>query len=272
MARNIHAFLSSPPDPQRDGGWWIVDEASMVSTRHWTQLVDRADQTGATIIAVGDPAQLGAVEPGGLFAALVDDGNLTHNRLGTVRRMAAPWEREASLRLRVGDPTAIDVYTDHDRVRSSDDLSQLLLDMVAATQAGQDVLLLDRTNWGADWLNDQIQNLLFEGRDPTDETVLEWTDPSDGRPRRRTIGVGDRVRTRLNAYQLVTSARRPVLNGSTWTATAITADGLHVQSDEGRGQVLLPTHYLNRLHPDTGRPTVELGWAATAHSGARPHR
>ena len=32
-ARNIHAFLQSEPDESEKGAWWIIDEASMVSTR-----------------------------------------------------------------------------------------------------------------------------------------------------------------------------------------------------------------------------------------------
>ena len=42
--------------------------------------------------------------------------------------------------------------------------------------------------------------------------------------------------------------------------------GLWVESTDGRGRVLLPTAYLDKRIEDTGRPTVDLGWASTVYS------
>ena len=56
-AYNITRYLSREAD--QDEAWWIIDEASQASTADWVRLMDRADQVGATIIAIGDPNQTG---------------------------------------------------------------------------------------------------------------------------------------------------------------------------------------------------------------------
>ena len=261
-ARNIAAFLSTDHDETETGGWWIVDEASMVSTVQWADLVDR---TGATIIAVGDPQQLGAIEPGGLFAAFVEDTDLVHHELETVRRMEEQWERDTSLQLRNGSPAAVDTYAAHGRLRPSADIGAILDETAHAINGGEDALVLAATNGTVDWLNNQLQQRIVDKRDPTDEIGLGWTD-GYREHRSRTIGVGDLIRTRLNDYQLQTSARRPVLNGSTWTVLQVRPEGLWVESTDGRGRILLDDRYLDRRIEATGRPTVELGWASTVHS------
>ena len=62
------------------------------------------------MLAVGDPSQLGSVGPGGMFSVMVDHPDLPTAELEQVWRMEAEWEKAASLRLRVMDPTAVDDY------------------------------------------------------------------------------------------------------------------------------------------------------------------
>ena len=225
--------------------------------------MDRAQTLNASIIAVGDPRQLGAIEPGGLFAALVEDTDLHHTRLSTVWRMEAAWERQASLDLRVGLPEAIDVYAAHGRLRAETDLPDVLDDLADAYNDGQDVVVLARLNQDVDDLNNEMQARLVDRRDPGDELVLTWEADGGGE---RTIGVRDRIRTRRNDYQLMTNKRRSVLNGSVWTVTEIREDGLWVENTNDGGQVLLPNTYLEEPLQASGRPPVELAYAATLHA------
>ena len=96
--QNIARFLGGD-DPGR-GEWWMIDEASMVDTHQWKALLQRAERVGATVVAAGDPAQLGSVGPGGLYRAMVDHPDLPTVELEQVWRMNAEWEKAASLRLR----------------------------------------------------------------------------------------------------------------------------------------------------------------------------
>ncbi len=75
---------------------------------------EAARQAGARIIATGDTARLGAVEAGGMLALLARE--VPAAQLHEVRRFEAQWEREASVRLRDGDPAAVAAYDRHGRV------------------------------------------------------------------------------------------------------------------------------------------------------------
>ena len=69
----------------------IVDEASLAGTFALDELWTAAERAGAKILLAGDHAQLGAVEAGGMFAALVRDrGDLvsrTHRRAPVPSRL-----------------------------------------------------------------------------------------------------------------------------------------------------------------------------------------
>ena len=86
----------------------IVDEASMVSTVQLAALVHQARDAGAKLLLVGDPAQLDAIDAGGVLGWLDRQGKTV--RLSTIWRFEHAWEREASLKLRAGDFEAIDDY------------------------------------------------------------------------------------------------------------------------------------------------------------------
>ena len=85
----------------RAGEVVIVDEAAMVGSADLARVLLIADAARAKVVLVGDPAQLGAVEAGGLFRLLVRD---QASELTGVHRFHQRWERDASLRLRHRDP------------------------------------------------------------------------------------------------------------------------------------------------------------------------
>jgi hypothetical protein len=106
----------------RRGEVVVVDEASMVASRDLARLAHLAHRAEAKLVLVGDYAQLGAVEAGGLFRLLAD---IDAVELSGVRRFSAAWERDASLRLRAGDPPVMVDYERHGRVTSCDRLGAL---------------------------------------------------------------------------------------------------------------------------------------------------
>ena len=97
------------------GGVVVVDEASMVPTLVLDELVAATRRTGSRLTLVGDYAQMGAPEAGGLLRDLAAHPATVH--LTSVRRFRNEWERTASTRLRNRDTSVIDDYLRHGRLR-----------------------------------------------------------------------------------------------------------------------------------------------------------
>src|SRR6056297_2280625 len=83
-------------------------------------------------VLVGDHRIHGAVHAGGIFADLADEPDVVTVELDTLHRFHHDWEAHASLLLRNGDHTAIDVYDSHGRIHGH-------LDHAAAVEAVADV-------------------------------------------------------------------------------------------------------------------------------------
>jgi hypothetical protein len=101
----------------RPGSLILVDEGSMVPVSHLAALVDHAARNGCKLLLAGDQEQLAAVEGGGAMMLLANQ--LGYVQLAEPVRFTAAWERDASLRLRRGDPTALDDYDQHGRIHGA---------------------------------------------------------------------------------------------------------------------------------------------------------
>ena len=125
----------------------MADEGSMVSMAHLFALTSYAARNGCKLVLAGDQEQLAAVEGGGAMMLLAD--RLGYVQLAEPVRFAAAWEREASLRLRRGDATALDEYDQHGRIRGAPPdqaMDQAAKAYVASYLAGRDVMLM-----ASDW-------------------------------------------------------------------------------------------------------------------------
>jgi conjugative relaxase-like TrwC/TraI family protein len=78
----------------------LVDEAGMADTRTLTRALLQVEHADGKLVLVGDPAQLAAVGPGGLFAALVERHGAIE--LHDNRRQRSELERRALALLREG--------------------------------------------------------------------------------------------------------------------------------------------------------------------------
>jgi len=119
----------------------------MVPVAHLSALVDHAARHGCKLVLAGDQEQLAAVEGGGAMMLLA--GRLGYVQLAEPVRFRAAWERDASLRLRQGDPTALDDYDQHGRICGAppdEAMDQAAKAYVASYLAGHDVILT-----AADW-------------------------------------------------------------------------------------------------------------------------
>ncbi len=243
--------LPRRPDHRYDlpaGATVLVDEAGMIPTARLADLAELADVRGWRLVLVGDPLQLSAVGRGGMFGLLVD----THGaiELDRVHRFTHLWERDASLRLRRGDPDVADLYDAHGRLHGGT-LEAMERAAVRAwwdhRHAGHTVALLAPTNETVDRLNQRAQQarLRFGELDPDGSTLHLGA---------VNLYVGDEVATRRNDRRLVTDEGDMVRNRARWTITAIHPDhGLTVTGPSGT--VRLPARYVAEH--------VELGYATT---------
>jgi conjugative relaxase-like TrwC/TraI family protein len=234
------------------GDLLLVDEAGMAGTLILDQLLQIATERGAVVRLVGDYRQLTAVEAGGALRLIFHDvGGV---ELSEVRRFANPDEAKALLQVRVGDPSAIDFYTDNNRlvggVRAAV-LDRLYLDWKSDVAAGRTAIMVSDSADVARELSARAQT----ERRAAGLAELGGTPLHDG----TVAGIGDRIVTRKNRRQLpVLSARDYVKNGDLWEVEKRHTDGrLGVRHVRHGGRITLPAWYVAEW--------VELGYAATIH-------
>lgn len=238
----------------REGDLLVVDEAGMAATPDLADVVARAGAAGAKVLLVGDARQLAAVGPGG---ALADVGRSAATyELSQIRRFRAPWEGEASLRLRDADPAALDQYDRHGRIRAAATPEQAR-DMAARawladTLQGKESVLLVSSNEAAAAAAAHLRaELVRLGRVEHDGVPLG----RDG----TVAGVGDRIQARRNGWDLIGhdgNTRAPI-NRDTYAVVGTLPDGgLRVRDGAGV-ELILPARYVTEH--------VALAYASTVH-------
>lgn len=270
-AANVTAWLgaqrrldvATPDRPATDDEPWrlrggdlvVVDEAGMTSTRDLVEVFRRAAAAGAKVLFVGDPRQLAAVGPGGALADLAAHG--IRYELADVRRFAADWEGTASLRLRDGDPAALDAYARHGRLVDGGTTEQAEASAARAwladTLGGRESLLLVGSNESAAQVCAALRaELVTLGR--VDEHGVPLTAQGT------VAGIGDRVQARRNGWHLVghEGNTRPPINRETYTVTGILGDGGVRVVDAAGVTVTLPAGYV--------REHLALAYASTVHA------
>ncbi|MGQ0434495.1 MAG: MobF family relaxase [Microthrixaceae bacterium] len=225
----------------------ILDEAGMAATQDLAELLALAQRNWWRIVVVGDPAQLPAVGRGGVFAHWC--ATVPHHELDAPRRFLEPWEAEASLQLRAGEPSASESYSEHGRLHTTHPalLARRIADVHARhVEAGRSVAVTTTSVSTARDINVAIQ----ARREPRDDRQVELADGT-------TVAVGDRIATRRNDPTLRTDQGEPVRNRQVWIAQDISPGGDLTVRDPERGTAVLPRDYVERH--------VELGWAVTGY-------
>ena len=135
----------------RDDDVIVLDEAGMVDTRRWARFVSVVKDR-ATVVALGDSAQLSPLSAGGLWPLLAEGGP----RLRAVYRTRLGWEREAWQHLRRGDvERGLTAYAERGRLAVSETREASLVAAVEAwDRDGRDgVIITDASNAERDHLN-----------------------------------------------------------------------------------------------------------------------
>lgn len=261
-ARTIAALLTQAHYRLRTGlspgAMILIDEASMAATADLDAVLALARTHGAVIRFVGDPAQLSAVEAGGIFRTLAHDTRAP--QLHQLVRFSDPDEAAATLAVREGNlERAWAFYDTHGRV--VDGMSDQLRDaMLTAhlhdTELGVPSVMIAASLDDVSALNAATQAVhAVSGRIDTAGARILLSDNRSGYR-------GDVVVTRLNNPRLrITGGIRSgtqIDNGDLWRIHTIHQDGsVTITGIAHRGSVTLP--------PDYTREHVELGYATTIH-------
>ncbi len=228
----------------------VLDEAGMVRTDDLAALVAAVGEKGAKLVLVGDPHQLGAVGPGGLFRTLVEDHGA--HELETVRRFTHAWEAAASLRLRSRDPSILPTYLAHDRIAEGSRAAMCDAAISAWREGrcqGHDVLLMAGDNATADELSRRCRAT----RVAAGEIAAAGVAIASG-----VAGLGDEVVTLRNDRHLRSGDGDFVRNGARLRIVSHTGEGaLQVVPLAGGGTVTLPAAYVAEH--------VALAYALTVH-------
>ncbi|WP_315914999.1 AAA family ATPase [Arthrobacter sp. lap29] len=231
----------------------IIDEASMVSTAQLAALVHQAQDAGAKIALVGDPAQLDSIDAGGILGWLDRKGQTV--QLTSIRRFNHLWEGPASLLLRAGDVESIQSYAAHGRLRHGDHpdmIDQAYESWAADTSNGLESILIAPDNDAVTALNERAHAELVDRRVVDATHVVRL---SDG----LSAGRGDTVNARKNDRRIKDDAGDFIRNG---TLIKISSKPSRDGAIHGRR---LDTGQRIRLSCEYLAESVELGYATTAH-------
>ena len=232
----------------------LIDEASMATTLDVRQAVRIAHERGALVRLIGDPRQAKAVGPGGALELVARAGNAPE--LTELRRFTHPWEADATLRLRNGDPGVIEIYEEHGRISSGSYASMLedtyrqYRDATATDPAAAVMIVSD--NHSVQALSERARaDRVADGRVEAGGACLH-----DG----SVAGVGDLIVTRRNDRQLSTGPGEAayVKNRDRWEVIGRDPDGtLRARRVDSDQTATLPADYVAEH--------VELSYALTGY-------
>jgi conjugative relaxase-like TrwC/TraI family protein len=243
----------------------IVDEASTISDRDLDRLGWLAGATGATLRLIGDPAQHGAVEAGGMFRVLCERHPTHTPQLTHTHRLKDPADLAAATYLREGKvEQALAALERAGHLHVVDDELQGYVQVLArwwsAQQAGQHHPMVDRRNSVRRALNRLAHQLLRAAGDVGQEELVA----SGG----RRYSVGDRVIARTPNRDLHPpgAPQSYVRNGAAGTITALhhgggTDDDQLTVAFDGLGTIDVPRSFFDDHEVAPGRRIVGLDHA-----------
>ncbi len=237
------------------GSVLVVDEAGMVDSRAMARLVQHAADAEAKLVLIGDPAQLGEIEAGGLFGAIVARSEPIV--LDEVIRHRHELEREAAKMIREGEGReALSVYQGAERVTVSDDplarREAMVADWWEHYRQGEDALMIAKRNAEVRELN------MLAREQMRAEAKLGAEEIAVGEAR---FAAGDQVITRIN------DQAAQIYNRERWHVAEVDAESgsLVLVGIDTRGRVCVDSDYLGRLRERDGGPALEHAYAATTY-------
>jgi AAA domain len=238
-------------EPLAGGTVLVVDEASTTSTPDLAVLAELA--RGCEGKLVGDPGQIGAVGPGGLFGHLTRE--VEPSLLTEIRRQQRELDRRVVELAHAGRGSdALDLLRSEERLRVADTIEEAraacVLDWHQAHTSGADAVMIARRNRDVHDLNALARALLKAEGGVGEEAV---------RVAGRDFSVGDRVITRVNSAEVSNRERFGVIRADAERGE------LELQRVGGdRRTVTLGPDYIERTTPN-GEPSLEHAYALTVY-------
>jgi ATP-dependent exoDNAse (exonuclease V) alpha subunit len=251
----------------------VVDEASTISDRDLDRLTWLANQTGATLRLIGDPAQHGAVEAGGMFRVLCERHPADTPELTQTHRLRDPHDRAAAAALRDGNvEEALWHLAAAGHLHIVDDELDAYIQVLAAWwqahQDGFDHPMIDRRNSVRRTLNRLAHGLRAANGELGPHHMLSGE---------RRFAVGDRVIAR-QPHRRLHPAGEPtayVRNGAVGTIVGVDPrngpaadDGSIAVAFDHVGTIVLPRNFVDEHDTGQGRREVGLDHAYAVTSYA----
>ncbi len=230
----------------------VIDEAGLVGSRQFEQLLGHVEKSGSAVRVVGDTYQLHAVSAGDAFRAVSEQSLAagTNAAMSGIRRQHQSWQREASVALsqhRIGEGLEayqaagfVTKYANQDAARSG------LIAQWAAdreTHWPETQLLVTHSNRERQALNEEIRALRKADGELGSGTLIQTATG------RIELAVGDRVLFTRNDETL------EVKNGSLGELVNFDGRNLSVRLDDGTQLNVDPRTYDHFDH----------GYALTIH-------
>jgi conjugative relaxase-like TrwC/TraI family protein len=241
--------------PLQPGSVLLVDEAGMIGSADLARLIAHAEAAEAKLVLIGDPAQLGEIEAGGLFASIAERTEAV--RLHEVIRHSHQLDREGARRIRAGEGgRALAAYQEEGRVLVATDPAAareaMVADWARSFGAGEDALMVAKRNSEVANLNSLAREVMrAEGRLGAEEIEVGG----------ERFAAGDQVITRINDH------RRQIYNRERWRVAEVDVEARTVALDgiDTARRVCVDSVFLGRVSGRDGAPALQHGYAATIY-------
>jgi Ti-type conjugative transfer relaxase TraA len=171
----------------------VIDEAGMVGSRLYAQLLEKIDVAGGKLINIGDWKQLQAIDSGNMFKQITK--TVGSVELVEIRRQKESWLKEAVHDLAAGNAEkALKAFDDNNCIKVADGRGAAIEQMVKAWHGDKtdvkEKLMLAATGFETRILNEAARELLKKDGTLISETatVIQCADENE-----REFCVGDRI-------------------------------------------------------------------------------
>ncbi len=184
-----------------------MDEASATPTPQFAAVVEWVESCQGKLVCIGDPRQIGAVGPGGLYGHLTNE--LETTVLTEIRRQRDPVDRRIVELAHEGRGSdALDLLRAKERLVIGDTLLEtldaLVLDWHKSFLAGEDAVMIARRGRDVADLNERAREILAADGLLGERSIVLGA---------QEFAAGDRVITRVNSPQ--------VSNRERWQVTGV---------------------------------------------------
>jgi len=164
-SQTLHSFLHSNAEIQRGKEIWIVDEASMVSSRQGLEILQKAKENGVKVALVGDVSQFQSIEAGRFMKDIQDHTTVDKVEMTEILRQKTEHMQQlvAALQEKNTDK-ALEILSDRvNEIEDKQERMNVVVERYLQVEAeGKDVILLVNNNSDRIQLNEMIREAKVE--------------------------------------------------------------------------------------------------------------